>query len=589
MSREHNEVFAFGPFRLDATERLLFEGGVQIALAPKALQTLLLLVQRRGRLVEKSELLKIVWPDTYAEEGTLAQNIFTLRKQLREGDGGIVYIETVPKRGYRFVAPVTVHTAQAELVAAAPVIATQGAESRLMLVVLPIDNLSGNADSDFMSDGFTEAIISEIGSFNPEQLGVIARTSAMTYKATKKTVREVAAELNVQYLLEGSLRHSHDRLMVTTQLIRASDQTQLWAKNYERPLHDVLRVQSEVAAAVAHEISIRLTVRREPPAAVPTVDPVVYELYMRGRYSWNKRTEEGLRQAIEYYERAIAIDPHFARAHCGLASCWTWRGLYGNHALKDALPKAKVAALRALELEPRLSEAHSALGLTVTWLEYDWVQGERELLRGIETDPNSAMAYHWYAVFLSLLARHEEALQQVRMAVHFDPVSPNSRMIYGVILDMAGHYNAAIEEHEKVLAQTPRHYITRVMLGTILCRMACWEEAIGHLQLAYEHSGFQPDLLAHIGAGYAAAGMRQEALEVLDQLAKTALPCSPYFVARVHAGLGNIDATVALIEQAYEERLLLLASSSNDFFLQPARHDPRFQAVIAKMRFPQFC
>jgi len=252
------------------------------------------------------------------------------------------------------------------------------------------------------------------------------------------------------------------------------------------------------------------------------------------------------------------------------------------------LPKAKVAALRALELDPRLSEAHSSLGLTVTWLEFDWEQGERELQRGIETDPSSAMAYHWYAVFLSLLSRHEEALQQVRTAMLFDPVSPNSHMVYSVILDMAGHYYAAMEQQEKVLAQTPGHYMTRVFLGTNLCRVGRWEEAITHLLLAYEHSGLQPDLLAHVGAGYAAAGMRKQALDVLEQLSKATERCSSFYLARVHAGLGNIDTTIALLEQAYGERLLLLAHSSDDFFLRPVRADPRFQAVIAKMGFPQF-
>ena len=570
---------------LDAKRRELRRAGELVPLRPRVFELLLHLVEHRSRAVSKPELFERIWPQRVVSDATLNSCIKELRKAV--GDTGELQqvVQTLHGHGFRFVAELQRAPGE-ERRTAASAGARQRADGRPMLVVLPIDNLSGNAELDFMSDGFTEAIISEIGSLNPGRLGVIARTSSMTYKGTKKTIREVAGELDVQYLLEGSLRHCGDRLMITTQLIRAADQAHLWAKNYERPLRDILQVQSEVAAAVANEISIRLTVQPQPSASIPTVDPVVYELYLKGRYFWNQRTEAGLRQALVYYEQAIAIDPQFARAHCGVASCWTFRSLYGSYALRDTLPKAKAAALHAIELDSQLSEAHSALGLTLAWLEFDWLQGERELRRGIEVEPNSSVAHHWYAVFLSLLMRHEEALQQVRIALHLDPLSPTSRMVHAVILDLAGHYYSAIEEEEKVLAMSPRHYITRVLLGGGLCKVGRWDEAIRHLHLAYEHSGFQPDGLAHVGAAYAAAGMREEALDVLDQLGKVTSRCSPYYVARIHAGLGNIDMAMSLLEQAYEERFLLLASISNDFFLQPLIHDPRFQAIIAKMNLP---
>jgi TolB-like protein len=301
MPLEAGSVYEFGPFRLDPAERRLRRDGTPVPLTPKALDMLHLLVESGGRAISKDELMEKLWPDTTVSEATLAQHIFAVRRAM----GGTDCIETIPKFGYRFVAPVR---------------ALRTSTDKLALLVLPFENLSGDAEQDYFSDGLTDEMITQLGRLNPERLGVIARTSAMKYKGTSKTIAEIGRELGVSYVVEGSVRRAGTRVRVTAQLIRVADQTHLWSESYDRHCEDILILQSDVAQAIAREIRIKLTPQEEKRLAkAGTVGSKAHEAYLKGRYFWNKRTEEGLKKGIDHFQEAIAHDPRYAAAYDGLS------------------------------------------------------------------------------------------------------------------------------------------------------------------------------------------------------------------------------------------------------------------------------
>src|SRR5437016_10120296 len=346
--------YEFRQYRLDTRARLLFRNGQRVVLTPKAVDLLIALVEAQGQTVDKHQLLRRVWPDTVVEEGSLISHIFQLRRALGEGARGQRFIETIPKRGYRFVSP----CAQLGSSAAAAGV------GRLMLVVLPFENLSGGRKHDYFSEGLTEEMISQLARLNPEQLGVIARTSAMQYKSTTKTPQQIGRELGVSHLLEGSVRRAGGRVRITAQLIRVSDETHLWAESYERNLHDILALQVEVARAIARAIQIKLTVRQQrrlDSDKLRSIDPRTHELYLRGRHLWNMRTEEGMRRSIQCFEQALERDPSYAAAYDGVSDAYTMLACRGVMAATEALHKAKVAASQGLEIDQALGEAYASL------------------------------------------------------------------------------------------------------------------------------------------------------------------------------------------------------------------------------------
>ena len=344
--------YEFGHYRLDVRAHLLLRNGRRVVLTPKAVDLLAALVEAQGEPVGKQELLHRVWPDAVVEEGSLTSHISLLRRVLAEGAGGRQFIETLPKRGYRFVGPCA---------AMAQPAAATGA-GRRMLVVLPFENLSGGGRHDYFSEGLTEEMISQLARLSPEQLGVIARTSAMQYKSTTKTAQQIGQELGVSHLLEGSVRRSGERVRITAQLIRVSDATHLWAEGYERSLHDILALQAEVARAIAREIQIKLTVGVQHRLdRVAAIDPEAHEAYLRGRHLWNRRTEEGMRNSIAQYEEAIRRHPDYAMAYAGVADSYVMLACRGMVSAKETFRKARAAARKALELDAELGEAHGSL------------------------------------------------------------------------------------------------------------------------------------------------------------------------------------------------------------------------------------
>ncbi len=383
MVEESKHLYAFGPFQLDPAQRLLFRNGEIVPLTPKAVETLLLLVENRGQLVTKDELLQRIWPDTFVEEGTLVRNVSFLRKALGETPDGHEYIETHSKRGYRFIAEVRElgPDASAKMGAAAETVepetapapragsrwisglamaaillgiaavswyrsrtANLPADRKVMLAVLPFENLSRDPEQEYFGNGLTEEMITQLGRLEPERLGVIARTSAMQYKDGRKDTRQIAGELGVDYILEGSVRRDGGRVRITAQLIQVRDLSHLWAEDYDRDLRDILSLQSEVARAIAEQIRLKLppaqTARLRSEAAV---NPAAYENYLKGRFFWNKRTVEGHQKAIEYFEKAIALDPTHAPAYAGLADAYALLGSWPNFVLprREAMARAR--------------------------------------------------------------------------------------------------------------------------------------------------------------------------------------------------------------------------------------------------------
>lgn len=539
------------------------------------------LAAHAGTTVSRDDLLDAVWKTRHVVEDALTRCISQLRQLLGDRARDSRYIQTIPKVGYRLL--VTPEPLQR----AASGANAQPAHERPMLVVLPFDNLSGDPAFEYVSDGFTDAIITELGALDPQRLGVIARISSMTYKGNRdrKTVRQIARELGVQYVLAGSVRQSGDRFMIGVQLIRAQDQTHLWGRNYESPMRDVLQLQCAVAGAVAHEIGVQLTMPARRRIAT-TVDPVVYEHYLQGRYFWNKRTDEGLGTAIGHFKLALAVDPQFAPAQSGLASCWTFRSVYGPHTPRDTLPIARSAALRAIELDEESSEAHAALGLALTWLDHDWEGGERALKRAIELEPNNATTRQWYGSWLGMLMRGAEALDETQVALQLDPLSPSAHFAHALVLSIAGHDYFAAATAEKALLHNASYLLNRVVLGHALCRIGRHAEGIEHLRLACEQSRRHPDALAHLGCGYAISEMIPQAQGTLAEVMRAAASASPYYLARLYACLGGVEEAVDCLYRAYHERAIVMMGMECDPFLRAVQAHPRYRSLVAAMKIP---
>lgn len=614
-----NEIYAFGAFRLNPAEGQLTRDGAVVPLTPKAFEALLLLVENAGHLVPKEELVQKLWPQTVVEEANLAKYIFTLRQALGGGEKDQTYIETVPKRGYRFVAPVRrdeptvpsqpavslvfawrkgIATLAAVLVlVAAAYLAWQRvapspapAERRLLLAVLPLDNWSGNPEQEYFSDGLTEEMTAEISRLHPERLGVIARTSAMKFKGAKKTVREIAQELGVDYVLEGSVRRDENRVRVTAQLIQVSDETHLLAESYDRDLRDILALQSDVARAIADEIRIKLTPEEASRlASTRSVDPEAHDAYLRGRYHWNRDEPEDLEKARQYFERALQIDPRHARAHAALADYYSVLPFYTSAAPAEVFPKAKAAVAKALELDDSLAEAHAALAYIHTYYDWDWATAEREFRRALTLDPNEASLRHRYSRYLSSLGRIEEALAEMQRARELDPLSLIVKANVGVVYYFGRRYDETIEELRKLVNEEPEFPVAHWGLGLAYEQKGMMAPALAAFEKSVELTQRGTNALASLGRAYAVSGRTQEARKILEELTNRAKQknISAYQIALVHIGLDEKDRAFEALERAFKERSTLLTYLKMDPRLDPLRDDPRYRELLRRMNFPE--
>ncbi|HEY3123969.1 MAG TPA: protein kinase [Thermoanaerobaculia bacterium] len=457
------------------------------------------------------------------------------------------------------------------------------------LAVLPLENLSRDPEQEYFADGMTEELIADLGKIRA--LRVISRTSAMRYKGTKKSLPEIARELDVDALVEGSVLRSGDRVRITTQLIHAATDRHLWSESYERDLRDVLALQSEVARSIAREIKIAVTLQEQVRLAqVHPVDPEAHQLYLKGRYYLVKNTQEAAQKALQYMKQSIDKDPAYAVAYAGLANTYVGLGYTGIDALppREAMPSAKAAALKALELDDTLAEAHTNLGLVRWAYDWDWPAAEKDLKRAIELNPGYATAHLRYANYLCSLGRFDEAVAEDKRALELDPLSLIMNHGQAWPYHLSRRYDQAIEKYRKTLEMEPNFPRTHLRLGEVYAAKGMYREAIAEYQKFSSLGGGSTMAVALIGNARALSGERQEALRALEELtaASKRRYVPSFHFALVYAGLGDKDQAFAWLDRAYEERSQFLVELKFEPILDPLRSDPRFEELVRRVGVP---
>jgi TolB-like protein/DNA-binding winged helix-turn-helix (wHTH) protein/Tfp pilus assembly protein PilF len=628
-------ILGFGPFEVDLTSGELRREGLKVKLQDQPLRLLVLLLESAGEVVTREELRSKLWPaDTFVDfDHSLNTAVRKLREALGDSAEAPRYVETLAKRGYRFVGPVRereptappARSADAEVPSAATPAAARGRSSasrvvaiagvlgvaalaaywmgarpgprtqpvrRVTLAVLPFDNLSGEADQEYLSDGLTEEMITQLARLAPDRLRVTARSSTWKYKRADRDIARIREELGADYVLEGSLRRAGARVRVTAQLVQVVDQSHIWAETYDRELRDVLVLESEVARAVARAIAMTLAPEAEARLArARPVRPESYQDYLRGRYFLNRRTAAALRQALAYFQQAVAADPGYAPAYSGLADCYWSLGassVVGALPPRQAMPEAKAAALKALEIDGTLAEAHASLANVLLLYDWDLTASEKEYKRALDLDPDYTAAHHWYSHCLLPLGRTEESLAESRRALELEPLSLVINVHLGWHYLYARQYDQAIEQFRRALELDPTFPQAQRYAAWGFLQKGRHEEAIAALRAAVKGLGGQSEVEAELGYALAVAGRRAEARAVLEGLSQPSSGryVSPYAVALVDAGLGDRDQALAWLDKAYEERSDYMPYLGLEPMLDPLRSDPRFGALVRRVGLP---
>jgi TolB-like protein/Tfp pilus assembly protein PilF len=561
-------VVRFGTFEVDLESRELRKHGMHVRLEEKPFRILELLLEQPGRVVTRRTLREKLWPDTHVGYD---QNLNTAVNKLRDllGDSAQSsrFIETLPRLGYRFIAPVATPSRSSTLVA------------KKMLAVLPFENLSGDPEQEYFADGLTEEMISHLGQLDPRRLGVIARTSAIQYKNTKKSIAEIASELKVSYVLEGSVRCEGSGARITAQLIEALDQTHLWSASYNRDLRDILGVQADVARHVGRALSLELL--PETAAQSPQFDPTAHESYLRGRFHFGQRTEEALKKAIASFETALSIEPNCARSYSGIADCCGLLSWFGALPPKVAGEKAAAAARRAIEIDDSLSECHASLALVRFWYDWNWKEAEEEFLRAIELNASYTSAYQWYAAFLNTQGRFEEAQAAQKTARELDPFSLILNMNVADPFFFSRQYDRAAQQLITLLEHEPRFFPALFQLGRVYVAMEKYGEAIDAFERASQFSR-QQEVLPALAHAYALAGKTREARVLLERMKNDAsgrYVASP-MIARIYLGLDEFETALNWLEKGLDERSYWMVFLKNDPVYDPIRSHPRFRNLL---------
>lgn len=571
--------YRFGPHETELRAGELRKHGVKIKLQEQPFQVLNALLERAGKVVTREELHQRLWSaDTFVDfEHGLNAAIARLREALCDTAANPRYIETIPRRGYRFLGKVERLGSQA------------ASEPRVMLAVLPFENLDAAPEQEYFADGMTEEMIAQLGRLNPSQLGVIARTSAMQYKHTAKGVDQIGQELSVDFVLEGSVRRAGERVRITSQLIRVSDQSHLWAESYDRTLEDVLAIQTDCAGRIAHSLALALLPsQRDAMSRAATRDTAAYEAYLQGRYYWNKRTEDGFRKAIENFERSIAQDSSFALAFVGLADVYNLLGLFSTLPPKQAYERARAAADQALTIDPQLAEAHTSLAHGRFLYEWDWAGAEQEFLLGLRLNPNHVQSHYWYAFFLAAMKRFDEAFDHMRQALALDPVSLVVNTYFAWVCYFSRDYDQAIERFQKALELDASFSIASIFLGLAFLQKGQRKQAIAALERGNESTGSHPGAVAALAAAYALDSKKSEARRALNRVKQIAGQryISLYYLGLASVGLGEQDAALDWLEKAAEERSGWLVYLGVEPTLDPLRSHPRFQQLGRRLDLP---
>lgn len=623
----------FGIFEADLREHVLTRSGHRVGIQDQPFRLLALLLERPGELVTRDEIRHAIWPDGTAVDFERGVNtaVNKLRGALRDTADSPKFIATEPRRGYRFVAPVEIvegdakgegTAVPAELASAQPadsghrrsalVVASmlvvvavvlafwvsrqsdlpasgssQASDARVArprLAVLPFENLSGNEEQDFFSVGLTEEMTSRLGRLAPGKLGVIARTTMMGYQNTQRPIEEIAAELDVDYVLEGSVRRSGDRARITAQLIRATDQTHLWSADYDSNIEDILSVQAEVARRVAASLAVEVL---PTPEAGTSVDPDAYDAYLRGLHFRDMLTEAGYRKAIQSFELALSLDPDFAPAYAAMSACFC---LLAGHGLEVAdpetlMPRTREFATRALELDGTLADAQGALGMAYFKHEWDWDRAEAALSRATEMNPSDPMARIWYAFYLASQRRHDESVFQVDEAKRADPFSRVVNVNWAWQRYEARRYQDSADKFDETLELFPGFWVAHWGRGLSLLQLGDGEAALDDLGRAVEISEGSAVALGALAFAHATLGNSSEARRILRTLldrSREGYVPSVTFVG-IYGALGELDAAFEWLERAHAERSRSMAWIQVAHEFDPLREDPRFAVMLARM------
>lgn len=567
-----------GEPRIDLSRYELIVAGRRIKLERQPMELLIFFAQRSGQLVTREDIVEKLWGKGVfvdADSGINAA-VRKIRSALNDDRAKPRFLETVVGKGYRIIAPITL-------------IGAPGIEmtSLRSLVVLPLQNLSGTSEHDYIADGITDAITTSLAQVSA--LRVISRTSAVHYRGAHKPTPQIARELNVDAVVEGSVLLFGRGVQINVQLIDARRDRHLWAKSFDGRLSDLITMQNQVAHQVAIHIQGRLSpADQKRLARTVQVNPEAHENYLMGRYCWHKWTEEGIRKSIEYYEKALQIFPDYALAHAGLADSYNALSALVIAAMEpsEALPKSKQAALRALELDDDLAEAHSALGAALLFYDWHWAGAEQELRRAITLNPNYATARRWYSSYLLVMKRYDESLRESQLARELSPLGVE------MMVHISWHYFLSHDFEQsqcaalKALEMAPSQPEGHLMLGLPLVRKCEYAAAIEELKKAVELSGGRPIIWSALGNAYACAGHKSEAESILKLLA-TRTPTPNYEMAAIYSGLGDLDAAFPRLQAALDARASAVLFLPNDPCMDSLRGDPRFRDVMRRVGFPE--
>lgn len=588
MSEQASSLYAFGPFCLDSRGGILLHNGATVPLTQKQFDTLLFLVQNSGRLIGKDELMDKIWSDAIVEPANLTQTVFILRKTLAHYDPGGHFIETAPRRGYRFVASVNeVNTKSSD-----PAFNSHFSKDRdyaprqasefNSLAVLPFANASADPNAEYLSDGLTESIINSLSQLR--DLRVLARNTVFRYKTSSEDPQKIGEELGVRAVLTGRILQLGDRVIVRAEVMDVQGGWQIWGDQYHRKLADTLVVQEEIAEEISSKLKLTLTADEKRQLTKRHTDnSEAFHLYLKGRYHWNKYAQHGLRKAIEYFKQAIDEDPTYALAYAGLADSY-YRLSHIYLPTREAMPKAKRAAERALEIDETLAEAHAALGLVLMFYDWDWVGAEREFLRAIELNPGYAIAHQRLALYLNLLGRFDESMRELQLAIDLDPLSPQISQGIALVFFLRGDHEQAIEQMVKTVEMDTGHHPTYYLLGWVYTRTGDLTKALETFEklAAMDDS---PIFLASLAHVCALSGDRVRALAILDQIEEQSKRryVSSYCRAVVYAGLGQNDEAFYWLENAFQERSEMIPWLRIGMEVDNLRGDPRFHDYLRRV------
>jgi TolB-like protein/DNA-binding winged helix-turn-helix (wHTH) protein/Flp pilus assembly protein TadD len=637
-SSPNSQRIAFDRFEADLLSGELRKDGRRVRLQAQPFQLLTLLLERPGEVVTREEVCRNLWKtDTFVDfDHSLGTAINKIREALGDSADHPRFVETLPRRGYRFIGQITENGNGSAPVAASPTSAVKAPDSfdsepllplrrqwprfstlalvavvtlfvalvgylgwrrahavltsnsgHVMLAVLPFENLSGNPNEDYFSDGLTEEIITQLGALSPDQLGVIARTTSMAYKHTSKSAQQIARELGVDYILESSIRRDGDQVRITAQLIRTADQVHVWAHSYDRHISHSIALQEEVARAVAEQIRIKLSPAYSGPSSPQSLDPQANEAYLRGRYFGNQFTVVGYGKAITYFQQAIDRQASFAEAYSGLAESYYFLVVTDAMSPRDGESKAQDAAHKAVARGEGLAESHNAMGSVMLGL-WDWSQAEIEFKRAIELNPSYSTEHRLYAALLVTLKRHEEAWDQINQAMRLDPLSlPNNAEVVRTLY-YARDYDRAVEQGQKALQLNPDYYRTHFWLARVYAQKGLYEEAIAESKKVLQAMPDSTAGLTELAYSLAAGGRQHEARSILERLKEKSkrdwVPA--YNLAVIHVALDEKETALHYLQEAYRERDWAMMVLAVEPRLDPVRGNSGFQELLGKCRLP---